>query len=450
MATKEELIEQIDQAFQAASEQDKKLSALKQKAQDGTANYRDAAAYAQRISGLSSKAANGYDMEEYGVGDAWAEYLAQILPDRLKKNSDLIAEYANLTQQGLNQKAGIHLRVQEPDRDPDRIAGIVKHVTDAEDSRQAAMRAQADVENYDRHIVDSSIQNNADFQYSAGLQPKIVRTGEATMCEWCAQLVGVYKYPDVPQEVYQRHANCNCEITFEPADGRRGRQNVHTKQWNDDTNPKRIEYRKNTQGLQNDRDPGRIALREKQAFAEQSRFKPGPDERAIVSDVVGTETYGLRMRRLGENERTTSIMTHEARTTLWHRNGYEFEDLIFINPETGEHKAQRKQNAEQQVGPTDEMKKMVLDNPRSIIAMHNHPHSMLPSMADLKMAQRYKYGVVLCHDGTVIKYEVSDDADIDTADLLLDLMQDRLAKGEELSLQLQELSSLGVYLEVIK
>lgn len=200
--------------------------------------------------------------------------------------------------------------------------------------------------------------------------------------------------------------------------------------------------------------PGKKVLKDKKEadilkVAEQSRNSPGADYRALVADVGGTDAYVERMKNLGESEYITNVITFQSRNALWRRNGTEYEDLIFIDPQTGKHKAQRSQDIAGRVEPTEEMKDMVLKNPRKIISLHNHPHSMLPSKADLEQAKRYKYGVIACHDGKIFKYYVADDANIRLADIMLDKIQGRLDAGKDVSADLRLVEEIGVKIEVI-
>ncbi len=184
-------------------------------------------------------------------------------------------------------------------------------------------------------------------------------------------------------------------------------------------------------------------------FGEQSRLNPGPDKSAIIDDVIDNDEYKRRIKKIGEPENITNIMLFQSRKTLWRRNGTLFEDLIYINSETGKVLAQRLMDEEERVEPTEKMKTLVLNNPGKIIAIHNHPHSMLPSLDDLKNASRYRYSVIICHNGSIIKFAVDKNADIKKADLTLEMMQSRFDKEEDLSSDLSLLSSLGVNLEVI-
>lgn len=88
--------------------------------------------------------------------------------------------------------------------------------------------------NFSQTIVDDTIKTNAEFHYKAGLSPKIIRTSDGNCCDWCDSVVGVYKYPDVPKDVYRRHKHCQCEVNYYPGDGKY--QNAHTKKWSDLSN----------------------------------------------------------------------------------------------------------------------------------------------------------------------------------------------------------------------
>lgn len=54
-------------------------------------------------------------------------------------------------------------------------------------------------------------------------------------CEWCMNLAGTYSYPDVPDNIYQRHRDCRCQVTYDPKDGSRKVQNVWSKEWSSNT-----------------------------------------------------------------------------------------------------------------------------------------------------------------------------------------------------------------------
>lgn len=100
------------------------------------------------------------------------------------------------------------------------------------------------IDNLLKDIVTNSIEKNAEFQYEAGMKPKVIRKSPGYCCEWCQNLVGTYTYPDVPKDVYRRHKNCNCTVEYDPGDGKR--QNVHTKRYVD---KEELERRKAVAGV---------------------------------------------------------------------------------------------------------------------------------------------------------------------------------------------------------
>lgn len=84
--------------------------------------------------------------------------------------------------------------------------------------------------NFAQTIVDDAVRANADFQYKAGLSPKIIRTSTGKCCKWCDNLAGVYEYEEVSDtgnNVFRRHKHCKCLVEYDGNDGKR--TNVHTK-----------------------------------------------------------------------------------------------------------------------------------------------------------------------------------------------------------------------------
>ena len=85
-------------------------------------------------------------------------------------------------------------------------------------------------------VVEGEDLDNADFQYKAGLSPKIVRTSTGNCCEWCDKLAGTYEYSDVRKtgnNVWRRHSYCRCLVDYHPGNGKK--QNAHTKIWENET-----------------------------------------------------------------------------------------------------------------------------------------------------------------------------------------------------------------------
>lgn len=68
-----------------------------------------------------------------------------------------------------------------------------------------------------------------------------------------------------------------------------------------------------------------------------------------------------------------------------------------------------------QIGMSKKMKNALeCSKPNTIIGIHNHLGSSLPSYSDLMAAskRKYKYGLIACHNGDIIKYKVDNEINI--------------------------------------
>ena len=89
--------------------------------------------------------------------------------------------------------------------------------------------------------------------------------------------------------------------------------------------------------------------------------------------------------------------------------GTKFEDLAFIDSETGKSLINTSFDKENFARPNKRMEEMLKNaEPYTIIGVHNHLGSSVPSIPDLKACanRKYKYGIVICHNGTIYKYSV--------------------------------------------
>lgn len=126
--------------------------------------------------------------------------------------------------------------------------------------------------------------------------------------------------------------------------------------------------------------------------------------------VVESADYRRRIDALAEENTVRKNVWQEMITAIRHRSGTKFEDLIFIDSKTG--KVRRSINFEKEstAVPTRSMRKMLKNTDSyTIIAIHNHPGSTVPSWSDIAVAnnRKYKYGLVACHDGRIFKYKIT-------------------------------------------
>ena len=175
----------------------------------------------------------------------------------------------------------------------------------------------------------------------------------------------------------------------------------------------------------------------------------------VINPVIKTAKYRNLYNNLDESTDIQRTACERARTMLNHRNGTKYEDLTFIDSVTGKHLTRDDYDVENEVIPSRRMRSMVTNSePHTIIAVHNHPGSSVPSIADIESAYRhkYKYGVVACHNGTVMKYEVLGEYNEVIVGILLDNANKNLYNGneEELAKTIDLLKAENILLGVFK
>ena len=183
-------------------------------------SYEDVNDYAVALGEILTAAFNIHITENPG------EMIEQILNDRLKENHRLITDFGRMVQDILNKQAKIGLEAQIPEVNQSRIDGLVGKITEG-DFEQSKWLLGSPVVNFNQSVVDDMVRKNAEFHFRSGMSPKIIRKEVGNCCKWCKNLVGTYKYPDVPKDVYRRHRNCRCTVEYIPKKGIR--QDVHSK-----------------------------------------------------------------------------------------------------------------------------------------------------------------------------------------------------------------------------
>lgn len=220
-----ELLQAIQEAFEAAYGADEQIGQLIRRIAEGTATYREAEEYAVRCGEFLAEAfRSNLSSDILPDGRMYFNIADRVVRPPMEHNHDLAAEYAAQVQQALNEAAGIRIRPQAVPLDTDRIDGIVNRLASESRFDDVAWILGDPVVNFTQNVVDESIRTNADFHAKSGFSPKIVRTAEGKACKWCRGLAGTYDYDDVKgkgNEVWRRHENCRCLIEWIPSKGHR-------------------------------------------------------------------------------------------------------------------------------------------------------------------------------------------------------------------------------------
>lgn len=259
-----ELHDKIKQAFDARCRKDSTLSHIKRKIENGTATMEDTSVYARRLGELLRKSIESTTKPDDLPGEKMYFNIAQsILEPLLRNNYDDVNTICEEVQSALDAKKGIGLKSQKADFPAERIRAAIGGAAVKETAEHAIQVLGRTAENITGSFQTDYIKKNAEFRSKAGLNCYIERKDGHNCCDWCSKLAGRYRYPDeVPKDVYRRHDNCTCDVSYV---SEKGRQNVHSKRWaNEQAKAQRIEY---AAGL-----PKPMKLTKAEAQAKQSEI----------------------------------------------------------------------------------------------------------------------------------------------------------------------------------
>lgn len=144
---------------------------------------------------------------------------------------------------------------------------------------------------------------------------------------------------------------------------------------------------------------------------ERSKPKYKYENTIIDNDMISSSTYRKRFDGISNNSKIDRIIYNNAIEMLKHRSGTKYEDLAFIDTASSKFRINKSFNKENHAKPNKPMKKMLRNaKPYTIIGLHNHPSSSVPSMPDILacIKRKYKFGIVACHNGKIYKYSVNE------------------------------------------
>ena len=198
-----------------------RAGALLEKIAAGKAGYADAGDYAEEVGRALADAfafITGADLPD---GRMYWNIADRVVRPLLEEDHALVSAAAVQVQQTLNAAAGLGLKAQAAPMDEDRVAGLLNKLAAAVRYDDVADLLNEPVITFSRAVVDETVRRNIEFQGKAGLNPKIIRRTSGKCCEWCSRMAGSYSYPNVPRDVYRRHARCRCSLEYDPGSGRR-------------------------------------------------------------------------------------------------------------------------------------------------------------------------------------------------------------------------------------
>lgn len=226
-----ELLDNIQRDFNDGVKRNKKLKGIRKLIDEGKATYQQANDYAIEIGAILANAfKKNLKSDVLPDGKMYYNIAERILNPTLGNNHILATKVSAEIQETLNKSIGLGLKGVETKVNQYRIDSIINRITMEDKFDDVAWILQEPVVNFTQSSVDETIKANVDFQGESGLSPTITRTVDGPdPCDWCNSLAGVYKYPDVPEDIYKRHDRCRCTVEYDSGDARK--KNIWTKEW---------------------------------------------------------------------------------------------------------------------------------------------------------------------------------------------------------------------------
>lgn len=130
----------------------------------------------------------------------------------------------------------------------------------------------------------------------------------------------------------------------------------------------------------------------------------------VNSKYISSGEYRKKFDKITNNADLSILLYSKAKEMLIHRSGTLYEDMYWIDSEKVDI-ITREINSfeEEQILYSESINRAIVGN-NNVIAMHTHPCSMPPSIADFNSVEEHNYqlSIVLGHDGKVFCYRSSE------------------------------------------
>ena len=158
--------------------------------------------------------------------------------------------------------------------------------------------------------------------------------------------------------------------------------------------------------LDKSRKSGIIELGRDKMALEYQRYGRNKDT-LVNKTYIDSGEYRRKFDNITDNPEVNKTLYNCAKAALKHRSCTEFEDMYWIDGDTGEIiKSALDEKEPMGVAYSDSIKKAI-SGKDNLITVHNHPHSMPPSVDDFNSNDSHKYakGIVACHNGKIFLYD---------------------------------------------
>lgn len=200
--------EQLSAAIESRIATDPQLRTLRKKITQGTATLAESSKYSQICAQIM-----GQKLSEQVLGLSDREGVCtQLLHDRYNDTNQVCEQ----VMRSADERAGIAMNPRHAAFPAERVQQLVHSLVDPNaDDETIQRRANTGAANVAISFHDDFVDENASFRSDAGYECYITRVVGGASCPWCSGMAGRYKYDEMPGDMFKRHDNCTCTVTFE-------------------------------------------------------------------------------------------------------------------------------------------------------------------------------------------------------------------------------------------
>ena len=233
----------------------------------------------------------------------------KILDPLLHDNHSMVNDIAAQVQKKLDERRDIRIKPQKAPFPEDRLGSVLSAASEQGlDEATMKRRMSAPAETMTQSFADDYMKENAKFRTRAGFKEYIVRKYDGKCCEWCSKLAGRYLYPEsTPHDVFRRHDNCGCSVTYEDGEMRQDAWSKRTWQASPEELAERRELEEKLKPVRFS--PEEAAAKEREVLEQRAERLTNGGESGIIE-----ERKLIEAESPYKNPKTPLALDHEAQS----------------------------------------------------------------------------------------------------------------------------------------
>lgn len=306
----QELYEKIKKSFDEGYASHEHIQNLIKRIKSGKADMIDVSSYSRSLGYVLSNAIReNVNADVLPDGQMYYNIAQKILSPMLHDNHSMVNDIAAQVQKKLDERKGIRIKPQKAEFPEDRLGSVLSAASEQGlDEATMKRRMSAPAETMTQSFADDYMKENAKFRTRAGFKEYIVRKDDGKCCEWCSKLAGRYLYPEsTPHDVFRRHDNCGCTVTYEDGEMRQDAWSKRTWQASPEELAERRELEEKLKPVRFS--PEEAAAKEREVLEQRAERLTNGGESGIIE-----ERKLIEAESPYKNPKTPLALDHEAQS----------------------------------------------------------------------------------------------------------------------------------------